>query len=324
MEKIKKKALDSSKKLLFFEVEDKRILKAATLLSELGIKIVLVGNREKILNSFRLFGLNFNEKIFIIEINNHFVGLLSEKLFELRKEKGLSLDEARKLVGYREYFSVMLVKCGYADAMVGGAVTHTGKILKPALQILRSKGKTVSSFFSMIFPDKLFLFADCAMNINPDAEQLADIAINTSECCYMFGMMPKVAMLSFSTKGSSNHESVEKVREATAIVRNKKPELIIDGELQADTAIVEHVAKIKLRNKVGDNLIMGDANVLIFPDLNSGNIAHKLVHRLSVCKAIGPIMVGLEKPVNDLSRGCSVEDIVDVGLVSLLQCGENG
>jgi len=326
MNKIKDKALKSEKKVLFFEAEDKRILKAVSLLCESGIKVVLVGNRKKIMNNFKFFGINFSEfsgKIFIIEINDKFVSELGLELYEIRKHKGLSLNEAKQLVKLREYFSVMLIKKGYADCMVAGSLTHTSKVLKPALQILRQQEQIVSSFFTMIFSDRIFLFGDCAMNINPNSEQLAEIAINTSGACYLFDMMPKIAMLSFSTKGSSNHESVEKVREATAIVRRKSPHLIIDGEMQADAAIVEHVAKIKLRNtESDDNLIMGDANVLIFPDLNSGNIAHKLVHRLSGCKTIGPIIIGLQKPVNDLSRGCSVEEIVDVAFVSLLQCGQ--
>ncbi len=326
---IKERALNSKKKILFYETEDQRILKAASELSELGIKIVLVGGREKILNNFKLFDIDFNEKlsekIFFIEINNNFVSKLSKELYELRKHKGLTLEQATELVQQREYFSVMLVKQGYADALIAGSMTATGRVLKPALQVLRFGGKIVSSFFTMIFEDKILLFADCAMNIYPDAEQLANIAINTSEYCYMFDMIPKVAMLSFSTKGSSYHTSVEKVREATAIVKRKKPSLIVDGELQADVAIVEHVARIKLVNRPNDkandeNLVMGDANVLIFPDLNSGNIAHKLVHRLSNCRSVGPIITGLKKPVNDLSRGCSVQEIVDLAMITLLQC----
>ena len=237
-------------------------------------------------------------------------------MYELRKHKGLSLEEAKKLVKMREYFSVMLVKEGYADCMIGGSVTSTGKLLKPTLQILRQQGKIVSSFFVMVFDDKIFLFADCAMNINPDAEQLADIAINTANSAKMFGLDPKIAMLSFSTKGSSNHEFVEKIREAVAIVKNKRNDLIIDGELQGDAAIVKQVAELKCA--YGE--VKGDANILIFPDLNSGNIAHKLVHRLSGCISIGPIIQGLQKPVNDLSRGCGVQEIVDLAAISVLQC----
>lgn len=318
IEEIRKKAGSLGKKILFFEVEDKRILKAAELLSKQGIHVILVGCCEKIKQNFKLFGIDLDDGIKIIEITDQLADELGTKLHKIRENKGLSLHDALQLIRQREYFSTMLVKEGYADCMIGGALTHTDQVLRPALQILREKGKIVSSFFLMAFADKNILFADCAMNIEPDADELAEIAINTAGCASMFGMNPKIAMLSFSTKGSSNCESAEKVREAAAIVRKKRPELVVDGELQADAAIVEDVAQIKCPSSP----IKGDANVLIFPNLDAGNISYKLVQRLSGCRAIGPIMVGLEKPVNDLSRGCSVEDIVDVAMISVMQCGK--
>lgn len=316
MQNIKEKACKLGKKILFFEIEDKRILEAVNMICKLGVDVILVGDREKIINNFKLHNIKFSDKIKMIEISDELISELSERLYELRKDKGLTLEQAKELVKQREYFSVMLVKENYADCMIGGSVTATGKILKPALQILREKGKTVSSFFSMIFKDKTYLFADCAMNINPDSEQLASIAMNTADAAKMFNLKPKIAMLSFSTNGSSNHEFVAKIREATAIVKNKCPHLIIEGEIQADAAIVKDVAKIKNANSE----IKGDANILIFPDLNSGNISYKLVQHLAGCKAIGPIILGFEKPVNDLSRGCVVEDIVDLAMITILQC----
>ena len=263
-----------------------------------------------------------------VEIFNpktHDLSKYSDLLYELRKSKGLEKSDARKLVLNPLYLGVLMVKCGDADGMVAGSVNATGDVLRPALQIIKTAPgiNTVSSCFIMVLPEfskygenGIMVFGDCAVNPNPTAEQLADIAIaSASSAKSIAGISPKVAMLSFSTKGSAKGELVDKVQQAVEIAHKAAPDLALDGELQLDAAIVESVAKLKAPS----SKIAGHANVLIFPDLQAGNIGYKLVQRLAGAEAVGPICQGFNKPVNDLSRGCSADDVVNVVAMTALQ-----
>jgi len=238
-------------------------------------------------------------------------------LYELRKDKGISMDEAKKLLKEPIYYAMMMLKKGLIDGVVSGVAHSTAHTFRPALQIIKTKPniKTASSYFIISLKEKELFFADCSMNIDPDADKLADIAISTADSATLLGLKPKVAMLSFSTKGSGEHESLEKVKKAVEIVKGRRKDIIIDGEMQVDAAIVPWVAKLKCP----DSPVKGEANVLIFPDLNSGNISYKIANWLGDAMAIGPIAQGLDKPVNDLSRGATVKEIVLVTAVTALQ-----
>lgn len=247
------------------------------------------------------------------------------ELYELRKNKGLSMDEARKLAQNPLYFGALMLRLGEADGMVAGAENATSNVLRAAIQVVKTKPgmKNVSGCFLIDLPDKsygddgAFIFGDCAVIPDPDENQLADIAISCAESKrLLIGGEPKVAMMSFSTKGSAKHESIDKVNAALSLVKEKAPDLLIDGELQLDAAVVPMVSA----KKCPDSPIAGEANVLVFPDLNSGNLCYKMAQRFGHATAIGPILQGLAKPVNDLSRGCSVQDIVDIFAVTALQC----
>jgi phosphate acetyltransferase len=241
----------------------------------------------------------------------------AHKLFELRKHKGLTFEEATKKVNTIDYYGIMMLDADHAHGLISGATSPTAQTVKPAFEVIKAKTKfhKVSGFFFMLFEDKTLLFADCAINVNPTSQELAEIGIDTALTAKKFGLDPKVAFLSFSTKGSSTLEQVVKVREAAKLAQAAHPELLIEGEMQVDAALVEAVAKTKFP----DSKIKGQANVLVFPDLNSGNIAYKLVERLAKAKAIGPILQGLNKPVNDLSRGCSTQDIVDLTAITSVE-----
>ena len=240
-----------------------------------------------------------------------------KKFLEIRKEHGLQEKEAKQLLQEPIYFATMMLRQGNVEGVISGAIHPTAHTLRPAFQIIKTHEKfhKASGVFFMVMNKKLLLFADCSVNVAPDAKDLAEIALDTVTTAQMLGIKPKVAMLSFSTYGSAQHHYVDKVREATAIVQVKNPKLIVGGEMQVDAALVPIVAK----QKCPKSKVHGDANVLIFPNLDAGNIAYKLVERLAKANAIGPIIQGLNKPVNDLSRGCSVEDIVDVTAVTVLQ-----
>jgi phosphate acetyltransferase len=215
------------------------------------------------------------------------------------------------------YFGTMLLNESFADCLLSGASYTTAETLRPALQIIKSKGqkRLASSFFMMVLDNKVYFFADCAFNRYPTADELAQIAIDTADSAKKFGITPKVAMLSYSTKGSGSGKSVDTVKQATQIVKERRKDILIDGEMQLDAAIVPRVATLKCV----DSPVAGDANVLIFPDLNSGNIGYKLVERLAKAQALGPIVQGMEKHINVLSRGCNVEDIVSVAAITIMQ-----
>ncbi|MBI4994231.1 phosphate acetyltransferase [Candidatus Peregrinibacteria bacterium] len=246
--------------------------------------------------------------------------LYAKKLFELRKEKGLTLKEAQKLMSNYNYLGVMAVKMGDADGMISGACSSTADTLRPALQIIKTKERfhKVSGFFFMVLENRLLLFADCAVNIEPDAHGLADIAIDTAQTAKRFGITPRIALLSFSTNGSTKHPSVDRVKEAVKIVNYRRPDLICEGEMQVDAALNPEICA----RKFPLSRVPGNANVLIFPDLDSANISYKLVQKLAGAQAIGPIIQGLQKPINDLSRGCSVDDIVNLAAITSVEAQE--
>ncbi len=322
LQSVREKAKKACKTIVLAEGEEKRVLDAAkVILDEKIAGLVLIGNKDVIAQK-AAFDVN---RVTIVDPASDNLDEYADLLYELRKAKGMEKEQAAQLVKNPLYLGVMLVKTGKADGMVAGSVNSTGDTLRPALQIIKTAPgiKTVSSCFIMALPEGskygengVMVFADCAVNIEPDAEQLASIAIASADTAKKIaGIDPKIAMLSFSTKGSAKHANVDKVVEATKIVNTIAPELQCDGELQLDAAIVESVAQLKAPG----SKIAGHANVLIFPDLQSGNIGYKLVQRLAGAQAVGPICQGFNKPVNDLSRGCSSEDIVNVVAMTVLQ-----
>jgi len=313
IKEIKEKAKSLNKKILFPETFDDRTLKAIeSVLQDQTAQPVLLGNETTIKDQAAKLGLqiDWSKVSFIDPADSVHQEKYANCLFELRKAKGMTLEEAKKTVQDLNYFAVMVVEMDEVDGLVSGATSSTGSTVKPALQIIKTKEKfhKVSGIFFMVMENRLLLFADCAVNIDPNSHDLADIAIDTATTARRFGIEPKIAMLSFSTNGSAKHPMVDKVRESLQLIRDRAPELIIDGEMQVDAALVPEVAARKYPN----SKIKGDANILIFPDLQAGNIAYKLVERLAKAKAIGPILQGLKKPVNDLSRGCSWQDIADL------------
>jgi len=305
------------------------MIKAAeTIFNEGFAGLILLGREESIKSKARELGIELPNEIKIIQPkDSDKMKQYAESYYQLRKHKGVSLEEAYQLLENPLYFGALMVYHDDADGLVAGSINATGDVFRPALQTIKTAPdiNIVSSSFVMVVPDcpygekGIIVFADCALNPEPNAEQLADVAIASAATGKaLVGFEPKVAMLSFSTMGSGKHPLVDKVIEATKIAKEKKPELLIDGELQADAALIPSIGERKAPN----SKIAGKANVLIFPDLHSGNIAYKLIERLAKAEAIGPISQGMRKPVNDLSRGCSAEDIVNVVAITVLQAGE--
>ena len=328
IEKIKEQAKQEIKSIILPETEDLRVLKGSEIvLSEKTANIILLGNEEKIQKLAKENNINIDGAKIINPLKSEKLDTYVDALYELRKAKGMTKEQAKELLTTNSrYFATMMVKLGDADGFVSGASHPTSDTLKPVLQIIKGRPgvKTVSAFFIMCLPDNgfgedgVFIYADCGMNENPTDEQLADIAITSSESFKELvnpNGIPKIAMLSYSTKGSAHSELTEKVIRATELAHNKAPELLVDGELQLDAAIVPEVAKMK----APDSPVAGNANILVFPDLNAGNIGYKLTQRLAHAKAFGPLCQGLDKPVNDLSRGCSSEDIAGVVAITCVQ-----
>lgn len=317
------------KRIVLPEGEERRTIEAARKIKDLGLAYpILIGNKEKITNEIESLNLEF-EDIEIIDPNSSSnIDKYVDKFYELRKNRGVTIEKAKQIVKDPMYFATVMLKCNDADGLVSGAIHTTGDLLRPGLQVIKAaKGASlVSSFFIMGVPtssygeEGMLLFADCAVNPNPSYEQLAEIAITTADTAKkVCKIEPRVAMLSFSTMGSADHDTVEKVRRATELAKKLRPDLLIDGEMQLDAAIVESAAKQKAPN----SNVAGKANILIFPDLQSGNIGYKLVQRFAKAEAVGPICQGFDKPINDLSRGCSVEDIINVVAVTAVQAQNN-
>jgi phosphate acetyltransferase len=326
MESIRDKAREAGKNIVLPEGTEERTLKAADfILKENIANITLLGNYNKISQLAQDFGLSNIGKAKIIDpLNNPEKGKYAELLFKIRKNKGLSYEEAEKLVENPLYLATLLIKNGDADGEVAGADNATGDVLRPAFQIVKTLPgiSVVSGAFIMIFKEHkhvsegILVFADCAVHPDPNDVELAQIAVSTAQTTRSItGLEPRIAMLSFSTKGSAKHPMCDKVISATRLAKEMDPSLQIDGEMQSDTAIVESVAI----HKAPGSHVAGKANVLIFPDLQSGNIAYKLVQRLAGAEAIGPVLQGLAAPINDLSRGCSVSDIVNLVAITANQ-----
>ena len=323
MFKIKEKAKAKRKRVVLPEGTEERMIQATKkILAEELAQVTLLGDEDQIKKLAQSNNLDLSQVKVITPEHSSKLEEYAEEYHQLRKKKGMSPDQAKRIMINPLFYGAMMVRKREVDGFVAGSVNTTGDVLRAGIQIIGTAPgiNSVSSSFLMVLPEflgaknKIFIFADCAVIPDPDSSQLASIAISSAKTLQdLTGEEPKVAMLSFSTKGSAKHELVDKVTEATRIVKEMRPDLKIDGELQADSAIIPQVAQ----KKCPDSSIRGDANVLIFPDLNSGNIAYKLVQRMAKAEAIGPIIQGLTKPANDLSRGCSVDDIVNVVAIAM-------
>jgi phosphate acetyltransferase len=311
IDEIKEKASTLKKTIVLPESHDERVLKAAeNLTKEKIISVITLGNEDIIRSDAERLGVDLTGVRIIDPSKSDKLSDFTNIFFNLRKHKGITIELARETVAKDLFFGAMMVREGMADGSVAGSTASTGDVMRAGIQCVgMPEGiSIVSSFFLMLFPDNVFSFADCAVVPNPDINQLADIAISTADNHFkLTDQEPFVAMLSFSTKGSAQHELIDKIIEATKIVIEKRPDLNIDGEFQFDTAIVESIGK----KKAPGSPVAGRANVMVFPDLNAGNIAYKIAQRLGGAEAIGPLVQGLNKPCFDLSRGCSVDDIVN-------------
>ena len=329
IEEVKQRAKKELKTIILPEATDIRVLKATeTVLKEGYAKIALIGNESEIVSKAKENNINIEGATIIDPLTSDKKEEYANTLYELRKNKGMTLEQAQKLVEDPVYYGMVMVKVNGADGLVSGCAHSTADTLRPALQILKTAPgtKLVSAFFIMVVPDckygqnGTFVFADNGLNENPDSEALSEIAISSSKSFkQLVGETPKVAMLSYSTYGSAKSEQTQKVIDATNLVKEKMPDLLVDGELQLDAAIVPEVAEFKAKGSP----LKGEANVLVFPDLGAGNIGYKLVQRLAKAEAYGPLCQGIAKPVNDLSRGCSADDIAGVVAITAVQAQDN-
>lgn len=311
-------ASQNKKRIVLPESNDERILRAAEIILRRNVAdIIFLGDEEELKERYKRLGLDLSKATIVNHLNSPLIEKFAETFYELRKHKGLSKEAAKDAILHANYFGTMMVYLGFADGMVSGAVHATADTIRPALQIIKTKPgfSVASSVFFMCLKTKVLVYGDCALNQDPDAPTLAEIAIASAQSAKMFGIEPKVAMLSYSTGESGHGTDVDKVREATEIVRKKEPDLLVEGPIQYDAAVDREVAKIKLPH----SKVAGEATVFIFPDLNTGNNTYKAVQRSSGAIAIGPVMQGLKKPVNDLSRGCLIEDIVNTVAITAIQ-----
>ncbi len=312
------KARSKKKTIVLPESHDERVLKAAEILNKKNIvSVITIGNEEKVRSDAAKLKVDLSGVRIIDPEKSDKHSDFSNIYFNLRKKKGITIEEAREAMKRDLFFGAMMVKEGMVDGSVAGSTASTADVLRAGIQCVgMSEGiSIVSSFFLMVFPEKTYSFADCAVVPDPEAAQLADIAISTSDNHKkLTGDEPYIAMLSFSTKGSAKHEKIDKVLEATEIIKKKRPDLKIDGELQFDAAVIDNVG----RKKAPGSEVAGRANVLVFPDLNSGNIGYKIAQRWGKAEAVGPMVQGLKKPFFDLSRGCSVDDIVNTASIAAL------
>ena len=318
LEQIKEKAGRRKKTVVLPESHDERVLKAAELLIAQNVGgVITIGDEGKIRDDAEKLGVDLKGVRIMDPVKSDKLSEFTNIFYNLRKHKGITIEEARETIKRDLFYGAMMVKEGMADGFVAGSTASTADVMRAAIQCVgMPEGiSIVSSFFMMIFPEKVYSFGDCAVVPNPDANQLADIAVTTADNHRkLTGEEAYVAMLSFSTRGSAKHELIDKVIEATQIAKNKRPDLNIDGEMQFDTAIVDSIGK----KKAPGSSVAGRANVLIFPDLQAGNIGYKIAQRLANAEAVGPVVQGLKKPLFDLSRGCSVDDIVNTSAISLL------
>ncbi len=318
LNQIRSKASQRKKTIVLPESHDERVLRAAEVLTKQKIaSVITLGNEDKIRDNAGKIGVDLQGIRIIDPDKSDRLSDFANYFFNLRKHKGVTIEQARETMRRDIFFGGMMVSSGMADGSVSGSFATTADVMRASIFCVGMKEgiSIVSSFFLMAFPDIVYSFADCAVNPNPDADQLADIAISTAENHKkLTGEEPYIAMLSFSTKGSAEHELVDKVRLATKKVQEKRPDLLVDGELQFDAAVVAGVGK----KKAPDSKVAGRANVLVFPDLNAGNIGYKIAQRLGGAEAVGPISQGLKKPFYDLSRGCSVDDIVNTAAIACL------
>lgn len=324
LEQIKTNASKLSKRIVLPEGAEPRTLQAASIiLKEKIARVILLGAKDEIDAKANELGVNIIGAELVDPKNDKRRDQYSDMMVEIRKKKGLTKDDALTLLNDPLYFGPMMIKAGDADGELAGAINATGDVLRPAFQYVKTlPGVSVVSGAFLMFVDKKFghdgvlVFADCAVMPDPDAQQLAEIAVTSAQTAKsIVGLEPKVAMLSFSTNGSAKHPFVDKVVEATKIAKEKNPSLMIDGELQLDAAIIKEVGELKAPG----SSVAGKANVLVFPGLEAGNIGYKLVQRLAGAEAIGPVLQGMAAPINDLSRGCSVNDIVNMVAVTANQ-----
>ena len=316
IEKLKK----DPKTIVFTEGNDPRILEASSrLLASSFLHPILLGNPEEIEAVAEKEGFNIRGAEIIDPTNYDRMDEMVELFCELRKSKGVTPEEAKKILSGANYFGTMLVKMGVADSLLGGATYSTADTVRPALQLIKTKpgNSIVSSCFILVRPsatgeNEVLAMADCAINIKPTADELVEIAGETAECAKIFGIDPKVAFLSYSTLGSGKGEDVDKMREATEKAKAKYPNLAIDGELQFDAAVAPRVARTKCPNSE----VAGHANTFIFPDINAGNIGYKIAQRLGGFDAYGPILLGLNAPINDLSRGCNAQEVYSMAIIT--------